>query len=190
MDECDVRSQAPSAEEVYEQAFQSGYESGREETRREVQQECDDRLARELKRVDTFLGSLQEQSEKIRRQSEHAIIRLSLAIAGQIVKQEVVIDREIVIRQLRESLRKVVGVEKITVRVNPADEALVRERRAGMLAGAETVHDMIIESDDKIEVGGCIIESDLGNIDARLTSQLKRIEEALMARETHASSVK
>jgi Flagellar biosynthesis/type III secretory pathway protein len=49
------------------------------------------------------------------------------------------------------------------------------------MSHADSVREIVIESDNKVERGGCIIESDLGNIDARLSTQFELIEEALLS---------
>jgi flagellar biosynthesis/type III secretory pathway protein FliH len=35
------------------------------------------------------------------------------------------------------------------------------------------------EIDDNIEIGGCLIETEIGNLDARISSQLNEISKAL-----------
>jgi flagellar assembly protein FliH len=47
-------------------------------------------------------------------------------------------------------------------------------------AYADSVKEIVIEADGKVERGGCIIESELGNIDARISTQFALIEEALL----------
>jgi flagellar assembly protein FliH len=35
------------------------------------------------------------------------------------------------------------------------------------------------ESDDRIDVGGCFVESEIGNVDARISSQLNELKTLL-----------
>jgi flagellar biosynthesis/type III secretory pathway protein FliH len=55
----------------------------------------------------------------------------------------------------------------------------LRDRRNDLLASGEGVREIMIETDDTVERGGCIIESASGNIDARIATQLAQIETAL-----------
>jgi flagellar assembly protein FliH len=80
---------------------------------------------------------------------------------------------------MREAIRRIVGVEIITVRVHPEDEALVRSHRSALLSSSDSVREIVIEGDESIERGGCILESATGNVDARIGSQLRQIETAL-----------
>jgi flagellar assembly protein FliH len=88
-------------------------------------------------------------------------------------------DNEFVIRQICEGAKRVIGVERIRIRVNPADEEYVRQHRAQVLMNADSVRDLVIESDETIEQGSCVIESDAGNVDTLIATQLERIEAAL-----------
>jgi flagellar assembly protein FliH len=188
-EECDIATADDvSGVDGYEAGHQAGFEAGKEALRPFLQKEYEERLEQERQRIDVLLAGIQEQSDRLRRQFEQSIIKLSVVVAEQILKREVALDDQTVIRQIREALRRVAGVERITVRVNPGDEPLVRGSRPGILAGADAIRDILIESDDKVEPGGCILESDLGNIDARLSSQMKKIEEALLSRENPAAT--
>jgi flagellar assembly protein FliH len=60
----------------------------------------------------------------------------------------------------------------------------VREHRAAIASGSDSIRDMVIEADEKVERGGCILESDSGNVDARISTQLKKIEETLLDKAT------
>ena len=115
-----------------------------------------------------FLGGLEQES-----------YRFALAVAERIVKREITLDDALVMRQVRDAIRRIIGVESITVRVHPDDENLVRSHRPSLLSSSDSVREIIIEGDDTVERGGCILESATGNVDARIASQLRQIESAL-----------
>jgi flagellar assembly protein FliH len=156
-----------------------------------VNQEAVDRyeamVEAERARVDEFLASMEEQLEFHDQKIERTVVQLAVTIAELIVKREVSIDREIVLREAREALRRVVGVQQLTLRVNPFDLELVRGQKSALMAGAESIRDLRIEPDEAVARGGCIVESDSGNVDARLSTQLRNIEMALLdaGREGH-----
>ena len=110
---------------------------------------------------------------------EQDAYRFALAVAERIVKREITLDESVVMRQIRDAIRRIIGVETITVRVHPDDETLVRSHRPALLSSSDSVREIIIEGDDTVERGGCILESATGNVDARIGSQLRQIESAL-----------
>ena len=110
---------------------------------------------------------------------EQDAYRFALAVAERIVKREITLDESVVMRQIRDAIHRIIGVETITVRVHPDDEALVRSHRPALLSSSDSVREIMIEGDDTVERGGCILESATGNVDARIGSQLRQIESAL-----------
>ena len=162
-------------------------EQGRAEGRAEAAEEMEKRLVIARTESDERIGALMEgiaqQVRAFTASLEHDAYAFALAVAERIVKREILLDDEIVVRQVREALRRIVGVESIKVRVHPDDEVLVRSHRAALLALTDATRDVVIEPDNTIERGGCILESASGNVDARIATQLRQVEHALRIEE-------
>jgi flagellar assembly protein FliH len=165
--------------EALEQEYDRGYADGYRAAEGRVRSECDQKLNEEKLRIGLLLANVQEQLDIFEKRAERTVIRLAVAVAEQIMKREIVVDKEAVLRQIREALRRVMGVGSVRLRVHPADEQMVREHRAEVMGSSDSVREIIIEADDQIPQGGCILESESGNVDARLSTQLKKIEAAL-----------
>jgi len=73
------------------------------------------------------------------------------------------------------------GQQKVTVRVAPADEAAVLEAMAGMTAGGGNSF-MTVIADARLERDSCILESELGVVDASLSTQLRALENAFKSK--------
>ena len=166
--------QAMLAEE-YRRGFDDGVENGKDAAATIMEQ----RLAEEQARVGVFLQSLHQDIAKLTSRLEQEAFRFAIAVAGKVVKREVTVDDEIVLRQIQEGIRRVVGVESLKLRINPRDESMVRNNKTFIMANSQSVRDMVIETDDKIDPGGCILETSSGTVDARVFTQLEQIEAAL-----------
>lgn len=168
--------------------LQRAYERGRAEARTEAETELARRLDTARAEADERIGALMEgiagQVRSFTATLEHDAYAFAIAVAGRIVKHEITMDREVVVRQVREALRRIVGVESIKLRVHPEDEVLIRAHRTALLTSSDSVREVNIEPDPAIERGGCIIESSSGNVDARIATQLRQVENALCAEET------
>jgi len=159
--------------------YRRGVEEGIAQTEQRLRDEFSRQLKNEQARVSTFIDTIGEQFSGLHDKWEHQVTEFAFAVARVIIKREVTIDREGVLLQAREALRHLVGVEKVKVRVHPEDEAILRDHRGDLSSASDSLRDIVIEVDDKVERGGCIVESDSGNVDARLSTQLQRIEESL-----------
>ena len=166
-------------EERVLQAFERGRAEGREAAEAEFKQVLADCRTQTDERIGALLGAMGEQFRLFGETLERDAYTFALAVAARIIKREVAIDNDTIVRQIKGAIRRVVGVETIKLRVHPADEELVREHRATFLSSAGSIRDLVIEVDDALEPGGCIIESTAGNVDARISTQLSQVATAL-----------
>ncbi len=142
-----------------------------EQGRTEGLNQWNDALAEVWQRRDEFLS-----------QHEPELLKLAVAIAKKIVGHLMQNDSEVVIQTVREALKAVRNEHKVTVKVNPADEEMVQKRVSSLKAANIEIGEFVIVGHSSVEAGGCIVESELGIIDARITTQLDSIEKALLRR--------
>jgi flagellar assembly protein FliH len=169
---------APAADLV-DEAYQRGVADGRRAAEEEVARMQQTEEQARNQHMDTLALSFRTQLEALLGRIETDALRFALAVAERIVKREVRIDKEVVVRQIREAVKRVVGIDSIKIRVNPEDESIVRHHRSTILGSLESVREVLIEADASLDRGGCIIESAAGNVDARFETQMRQVEAAL-----------
>lgn len=155
------------AEKIRSEAREAGHQAGREEA------------AANLEEALKTLNDAVKERKKIIKDAEGEILRLALKIAEQIIHSEVSLHRDVSLNIVSEAIGRVSDREQIIVKVNRDDAEYLKrykDRLASMLDGVKSFS--IIE-DANIEPGGCIIETNLGFIDSRISTKLKSIEEAL-----------
>jgi flagellar assembly protein FliH len=170
---------APDPEEALSDAYDRGVEEGERRADAEFREALERLRIEEDQRISTLLVGMTDQMKVLQRTVEQDAYRFALAVAERIIKREVTLSDDIVILQIKEAMRRIVGVESIKLRVHPSDEAVVHEHRAAFLSSLGNVRDLVIETDEAMERGGCIIESASGNVDARISTQLRQIESSL-----------
>jgi len=166
-------------EERVAQAYRQGRAEAREAAEAEFKQVLADCRVQSDERIGALLGAMGGQLRVLGENLERDAYQFALAVAGRIIKREVALDNDTILRQIKGAIRRVVGVETIKLRVHPADEEIVREHRGVFLSSAGSVRDLVIEVDDSLEPGGCIIESTAGNVDARISTQINQVAAAL-----------
>jgi flagellar assembly protein FliH len=162
--------------------YERGFADGLAQAEARLRTEYNERLAGHTARIESLLTSMQGQLWHLYERIERDAFRFGLAVAGKIIKREVRVDDGTAVRQIQDALRRVVGVDAIKLRVNPTDEQVIREHRPAILASAESVREFIVEPDESIEAGSCIVECASGNVDARWATQLRQVEAALFGR--------
>lgn len=107
---------------------------------------------------------------------EPEVARLAIKIAERLVTQEVTAHPDVALKMVQQAMTRVRDREQVTLRVAPADADLVREHKDLFARMVEGLRHLEILSDPRVERGGCVIETNLGNVDARISTQLAALE--------------
>ncbi|MCD6560256.1 MAG: hypothetical protein J7L16_00625 [Deltaproteobacteria bacterium] len=160
--------------EAIEKAFKIGYSEGKKEGERYQK----DKVSQALNSLHSVLSELDKIKKEIHLTAEHELITLSLAIARKILVNEIS-DRnnKTVLKVVEEALNRVVSHDKIKIRVNPSEIDMIKDAMPQFLHLVDNIEAVTIEEDKAISKGGCMVETNLGNIDARIESRLQVIEE-------------
>jgi flagellar assembly protein FliH len=158
------------AREAHAAGLREGEAAGRQRAAAELQPVID-RLARSMEEI----GGLRA---RLRAEAEADLIQLSLAIARRVLRRELAIDPEALHGLVLGALEKLSGQEISRVRVHPAHAALVTEslRQNSTSAKVEVI------ADPSRQLGAVIFETQRGNLDASVESQLQEIERGLADR--------
>ncbi len=87
-------------------------------------------------------------------------------------------ERERVVRVVKNALSAVRNQKQVVVRLNPAEAEMVRSRINDLLAAYPAIGFLDITADSRLQPGGCIIESDLGTVEAGIETQLEAMRRA------------
>jgi flagellar assembly protein FliH len=158
------------------EAFAKGHAEGREEGFQEGRQEVE-RLVESLQKI---ISAAIEKRNQIIQESETQVINLVLLIAKKVIKVISENQRNVVINNVVQALRKLKSRGDVVIRVNLADVELTSEHINDFMKMVENVKSVTVLEDSSVDRGGCIIETDFGQIDARISSQLHEIEEKII----------
>lgn len=156
--------------QAYARGFVQGEKAGMESGRKKVEPV--------LSNFHQALLELDRIKNEISHNAEKETVDLAMAIARKIVGCEVVTNRNVVLDVVKEALKKVVDEDKIVIRINPSEFNFVKDAKLQFSDYVDHIENITIEEDDTISNGGCVIETNLGEIDARIEKQLQALEEA------------
>jgi len=154
-------------ESAYTEGFIKGEKAGAEAERK--------RLKNIFDTFDTAFTELGKLKETLYFNAERGAVELALAIAEKVMSHEVSVNKEIILDVLKGALKKVIDQEKIKIRINKLDLQFINESGYQISELTDNIKDVIIEGDDTISRGGCVIETGFGSIDARIESQLQAV---------------
>ncbi|MCP4133642.1 MAG: flagellar assembly protein FliH [bacterium] len=165
-----------SIDAVTTDAYNKGYEAGREEGFKFG----NDEVQRLIDRTHMILNKSIEKRSEIIDEAETQLIDLVLQISSKVIKVISENQKNVVINNVVQALRKMKSRGDVAIRVNLSDLELTTDHTKDFLRMVENVKSITVMEDSSVDKGGCIIETDFGQIDARISSQLKEIEEKIL----------
>jgi flagellar assembly protein FliH len=156
---------------------QEGFAKGEEEGRKKAKAGFDSQVKELQEKIASYLGAIETSKKNIYSNAHSILLQLCFELTKKILHAEVASNPDAVLSVLRKSLSYIADRERIVVRVARDDLETVSKNREFWLPVSERVESISIEPDDRIEKGGCIIESNSGVADARLGVQLEELRE-------------
>jgi len=150
------------AKKLYEQEKERGYRDGLEEGKMQMAEQMMEMMTRSV----NFFSSVEEKMVNIVMQAIEKIL-------GEINEEE------LVIRVVKNALAAARGEKKVTVRVALDKVEIVKKKINEIIAQFPVISFIDVVPDQRVKGAGCILESEIGIIDANLDVQLKAIERAL-----------
>jgi len=158
--------------EARDKGREAGHEAGFTEGKSEVE--------RLIQRTQVMLERAQDKRAEILAETEQEIIDLVLLLSRKVIKIISENQRSVIISNVVQALRKIKARGSVTIRVNMSDLKLTTEHKQKFIQLVEGVNNIQIVEDGTVDSGGCIIETDFGEIDARISSQLAELESKIL----------
>jgi len=152
---------------IKDSAAKDGYKAGLDQAKEDIQQI---KIA-----IEQFLKAKQEVFEYI----APDILEISVDIARKIVKKEIEQDPQILLETILDVLKTIAKDEsRINIKVNPTQLNSTKENMPTIIDSLGLDARINIHADATIDVGGCIVETNNGIVDATINTQLEIIKEA------------
>ena len=154
--------------EGFEKGSQEGFEKGSAEVERLIE------------RMHKILEAVMQRREEILQDTESQIVELVILMARKVIKILSENQKNVIMANTVAALRKVKTRGNVTLRVNIEDVKLTTAHADEFIQHVENVQGITVQEDSSVEKGGCIVETDFGAIDARISSQLTELENKIL----------
>jgi type III secretion protein L len=150
------------AQSEYERRTVEGYEEGLARARMELAADMVDSVS---KTVDYFSGL------------EDRVVELVIKAVRKVIGE--IDDRECIVRVVRNALAVARNQSRVTVRVSSRQLESVQDRLNEIMRPYPAVQFIDVVTDPRLQPGGCILETEIGVVDASVDVQLRAIEKYL-----------
>ena len=162
---------APASMGTLHAARQTGYEEGYRDGLAALEGFKQSFTKQSAAQVGALLQSVGVQLDALQQALASALVDTATQLARQVVRSELGARPELIAEVAKQALEALMlSARHITLRLHPDDQPLVAQGAADVLAarGARLIADAAVQR------GGCVIESDLGRIDASIESRWRR----------------
>ena len=167
------KDQKVDLEEVRKEAFQSGFAEGERAGAENAMRQMQGAIAS----FGQAAHELTSLKPRLRAEAEGEMVALSLAVARRIVHRELHVDPTTVLAIVRACLQEFDRVEIQCLTVSPEDlEAVAAHFRENPVPNLKLV------ADPSVSRGGAVFQTNQGELDARIETQLQEIEYGLADR--------
>lgn len=146
-----------------EKSKEEGFETGKQEG---------------LENALEMLHRVKELRAQLFSDNEREIVKLVFEIAKKVIGREFSENDKAILNVIRLALSDAVG-EKIMVKLNPKDLETVKKNEKELMKALDNSVVLSFREDDEVKPGGCVVDTDIGTIDAQLETQLNAIKKAL-----------
>lgn len=127
-------------------------------------------------RIEALLGALHDRLDQVEQDLAQRVATVALEVARQVVRSELRSHPMQIVDVAQEALSVLLmSARHVGLRIHPSDHAVV----AADLADTLAARGVRLISDAQIEPGGCLVESDIGVVDARVATRWARAASAL-----------
>lgn len=150
---------AEQCEKLKEKAAEEGYEEG-------------------FKSWLEHVARLEEEIIKVRKEFEKLLIPIALKAAKKIVGRELEVTEDVVVDIVSNALKPVATHKKVVVYVNKKDFQILDKNKPKLKSLFEMLETFALRVRDDITPGSCVIETEVGIINAQLENQWRTLEKA------------
>lgn len=162
---------AVKVKEAYAEGLSRGQKAGREA--------FDASVAEAAAMLKAASEAIQAAREQYLESLTPQVSALAVAIAEKVLRRAVEADTEHIQRTVREALELMTDRQSVTLRVHPQDHDALETHKIALLEDFSGLTELDIEPDDKVEPGGCIVESGSMVVDGTLSTLLEAVVEKM-----------
>lgn len=162
-------------ESAYKEAYQLGLEEGKAEAFRKHSQHILD----DLEKLGQLLLSIESLKKDLVAHNESHLIKLLFSMAGRLAGAQLAAQPEGLIHIIKSAVELAQDEENVKLHVAPEQVEFIESLKKQNQREFEFLKRTKIEPDASVQAGGCVIETNYGEVDARIEQRTAKLWETL-----------
>jgi flagellar assembly protein FliH len=166
--------------EIQEAAYKEAYDLGLEEGRNDAFTKVSAEIKERMDTLDQLLTAVTHLKKELEHHNETHLIKLTFQMAARLARHEVQMNNDIVTQVIRDAVALSQDEENVTVRVSPDQFDFLETLKKQTGREFDFMKKIRFEPSPDISAGGCVVETNYGEVDARLEQRIEQLWAALV----------
>lgn len=161
--------------EIQEGAYKQAYDLGLEEGRKEAFSKVSSEIFERMETLDQLLVGIKELKTQMASFNESHLVQLVFHMAARLAKTKLENNNEAMVEILKDAVGLAQDEENITVRVSQSQFEFLEELKKETGREFEFIKKIRFEPGPDVADGGCIVETNYGEVDARIEQRVQQL---------------
>lgn len=170
-----VEEAEKKAEAIRQAAYEAGWREGEKAAQETLRRSWEEKLAVFERMIREFTKTREHNWQAL----QEPLVDLVFALAEKVIQREA--ERAPFVGEtIERALLRLARRERVIVRVNPEECTLVRDMKDDLFRRIDGLEFLEVKEDPRVARGGCIVETQFGNVDARVETQMAILREEIV----------
>lgn len=165
--------------EIQEGAYKEAYRLGLEEGRKSAFERVSAEISERLESFDVLISNIKDLKTHMASFNEAHLIQLAFQMAARLAKSNLAGNNEAMIEILRDAVGLAQDEENVTVHVSRSQFDFMEQLKNETGREFEFIKKIRFEHSDEVSDGGCIVETNYGEVDARIEQRIDQLWKVL-----------
>lgn len=162
--------------EIQEAAYKEGYQLGLDEGTKKAYLEKKSEIHKNLESLDQLITNIMRLKSELEGQTESHLIQLLFHMASRISMRQIEYDNSILVDVLRQAISLAQDEENIRVQISEKQFEFIEElKKNGHGREFEFIKKIKFEGNSEIKPGGCVVETNYGEVDSRVEQRVEKL---------------
>lgn len=165
--------------EIQESAYKEAYDLGRADGHNDAFNKASAEIQESMEHLSQLLNAIGNLKKEMQTQNETHLVKLAFQIASRLAKRELQSDDMAVVQIINDAVSLSQDEENVRVSVAPEQFEFLEQLKKQTGREFEVMKKITLNPNPDVTPGGCIVETNYGEVDARIEQRVDQLWAAL-----------
>jgi len=165
--------------EIQEAAYKEAYQLGLDEGRKKAFDDNSKIIGDHMNNFEQTLNSFANMKKEMFNANESHLMQLLFSMATKIAQRQMDLDPQSVVDVIRNAVALAQGEEEIRVQLSQSQYEFIESLKKEIGREFDFLKKLKLEPNAEIQAGGCLVETNFGEVDARVEQRVALLWESL-----------